>query len=209
MVDLLTGAAVGGPGVVCGACGRPLADPRSIAVGIGPVCAGKGRGIVNKGEIEMEHRATYTVSDQAAAIVVEDRGGGRSVTNGAEEVIEDLRARGLDLAKPVIYRDTMGRWDVLRVADGRFDGFAPLGGAETFPEAVLALKARAGDFATAAAAGRALAAVQEARRDPVVAALDLDTWTETRGTIRRTPDGTLRAETEDGTGFALPPGGRR
>lgn len=204
MSDLFAGTAYSGPGSVCGICGRPLTNPASVAAGIGPVCAGKGHGIINKGEIEMKG-ANYTVSEQAVAIVVEDLNTGRSVTNSADEVIEDLRARGLDLTKPVIYRDTMGQWDMLRVAEGRFAGFVPLGGAKTFPEAVVALKARGGDFGTVAAAERALAAVAEARRNPIAAALDLDTWTETRGFTTRQADGSYRTENEDGTSFTLPP----
>ena len=39
--------------------------------------------------------------------------------------------------------------------------------------------------------------------------LDLDTWTETRGTAMRRPDGSHRVEQEDGTAFTLSPSGRR
>lgn len=45
--------------------------------------------------------------------------------------------------------------------------------------------------------------------EPLSDILDLDTWTETRGTATRRPDGGHRVEQEDGTAFILPPGGRR
>ena len=74
-------------------------------------------------------RSTYSVLVDAGVVVVTDLDHGRSVTNDAEGVIEDLRAAGHDLAMPVIYRDTAGRWDRIAVgADGRFAGFLPIGG---------------------------------------------------------------------------------
>lgn len=39
--------------------------------------------------------------------------------------------------------------------------------------------------------------------EPLARIMDTSTWTETRGTIARQPDSTLRAENEDGTSFAL------
>lgn len=52
--------------------------------------------------------------------------GGRSVTNDAEAVVEELAAA--HLARRIVYRDTAGRWDELRHEDGRFVGFAPWAG---------------------------------------------------------------------------------
>jgi hypothetical protein len=69
---------------------------------------------------------TYTVEDGVICIVDQNRG--RSVTNDAEYVIEDLHEKGLDLDKlPVIYRDTLGVWDQLRVEKGEFLDFHSLG----------------------------------------------------------------------------------
>ena len=83
--------------------------------------------------------ATFTVSVQDGAIVLEDQNKGRSVTNDAENVIRRLAADGYDLTMPVIYRDTMGQYDQLVVKAGKFFGFRTLGGANTYAEARVAL----------------------------------------------------------------------
>lgn len=165
-----TNAMLAGAGAaVCSECGRALTDPKSVQAGIGPVCRGKGCA-TNGGEKNM-HRARYTCTEQAVCIALEDRDQGKSITNDAEAVIRDLSERGLPIGvKPVIYRDTSGQWDMLRVKNGAFAGFVPLGGAQSFPEAVLALKARQHDYTSAEAAQRALEAVEKARRDPTTAA---------------------------------------
>lgn len=49
--------------------------------------------------------------------------GGRSVTNDAEAVCEELQAAYP--GKRVIYRDTMGRWDEMRVGARNEVLFAP------------------------------------------------------------------------------------
>jgi hypothetical protein len=75
----------------------------------------------------------HTVTFNGAFICLEDSGKGRSITNGAEDVIRHLEtalaAHGLDMDRyAVIYRDTMGNWDQLLTRDGRFAGFKSLGG---------------------------------------------------------------------------------
>lgn len=97
------------------------------------------------------YRARYTARIEDGAIVVEDRDRGLSVTNDADNVIADLRERGFDLSLPVIYRDTMGRWDGLTVRAGRFDGFYPLN------------PARGGDYGEARARLRAMRAARDER----------------------------------------------
>lgn len=47
--------------------------------------------------------------------------GGRSVTNGSEEVIRHLKP-----TVPVYYKDTMGNWDEIQHKGGEFTGFASL-----------------------------------------------------------------------------------
>ena len=65
-----------------------------------------------------------TVTDTLVLIL--DQDGPRSVTNDAQGVIDRLAAElgGLGLRR-IFYRDTMGRFDELKVEDGRFVGFAP------------------------------------------------------------------------------------
>ena len=89
------------------------------------------------------YRAHYTARREDGAIVIEDQGFGRSVTNDAENVIADLRERGFDLSLPVAYCDTTGRWDGLTVRAGRFAGFYPLNapGSTDYREARARLRA--------------------------------------------------------------------
>jgi hypothetical protein len=65
-----------------------------------------------------------TVTDTLVLIL--DQDGPRSVTNDAQGVIDRLAAElgGLGLRR-IFYRDTMGRFDELKVEQGRFVGFAP------------------------------------------------------------------------------------
>jgi len=72
----------------------------------------------------MKIRADYSYTVEHGVICVIDNDNGKSVTNDAEGVIADLAAAGVDLAHtPVIYRDTLGVWDQLLVANGQFAAF--------------------------------------------------------------------------------------
>ena len=125
--DLFGGNRYRGPGVVCGICGRPLSNPRSMDAGFGPICTGKNH---QPQRGEPMPRAFYSAEIRDGAIVIVDGGeeGTPTVTNTAEQVIEDLRARGYDLTMPIVYRDSHGRWDGLAVKDGAFADFIMLGG---------------------------------------------------------------------------------
>lgn len=58
---------------------------------------------------------TYTIEGSVIAIVDLDLGS-KSVTNDIENVLDDIRAEIGDLAGyAVIYQDSMGRWDGVRV----------------------------------------------------------------------------------------------
>ncbi len=65
--------------------------------------------------------------------VVVDLDIGRTVTNAASDVVSELAARHGPLAAPLVYRDTLGRWDGMTVRSGRFAGYYPL--AESYEEA--------------------------------------------------------------------------
>lgn len=74
---------------------------------------------------------TYTVEGPVIAIVDLDQGS-KSVTNDMENVLNDIRSELGDLAGyAVIYQDSMGRWDGVRLA-GRSVEFYSLN--ETDPE---------------------------------------------------------------------------
>lgn len=69
---------------------------------------------------------SYTIEDGVVCIVDRDEGG-MSVTNGIEHVLNELRARDIDLSLPIIYRDTMGVWDEIIVKDETFVDFQSIG----------------------------------------------------------------------------------
>lgn len=61
---------------------------------------------------------TYTVAGSVIAIVDLDQGS-KSVTNDMEHVLDDIQAELGDLSGyAVIYRDSMGRWDGVRLERG-------------------------------------------------------------------------------------------
>ena len=60
-------------------------------------------------------------------ILIIDNDKGRSVTNDADRVIDELEKQvtGGIGNRSVYYRDTMGRFDELATKDGKFDRFKP------------------------------------------------------------------------------------
>ena len=72
-----------------------------------------------------EPRSVYsrTVHNNVIAIIDHDQG--RTVTNDAANVIDDLKRQGFDLSKyHVIFKDTRGIWDQILVdRTGHFAGF--------------------------------------------------------------------------------------
>jgi hypothetical protein len=78
-------------------------------------------------------RATYDISIEGDFLCIMDRNdGGRSVTNAAEDVVAEvaylMKERGERIDRyAVIYRDTMGHWDQLVIANGKFQAFKSLG----------------------------------------------------------------------------------
>lgn len=70
---------------------------------------------------------TFDYSIENGVVCIVDRDEGRTVTNGADRVIEYLCDLDVDVVnQPVIYRDTYGTWDQLVVHNGRFDCFASI-----------------------------------------------------------------------------------
>jgi hypothetical protein len=67
--------------------------------------------------------AAYSYRVYPHAIAVFDHDEGRSVTNDAARVIQELAVL-FDLSKyRVIYRDICGIWDELKIENGRFAGY--------------------------------------------------------------------------------------
>ena len=75
-----------------------------------------------------EPRSVYSRTVHGNVIAIIDHHEGRSVTNDADNVIDDLARQGFDLSKYlVIYRDTRGIWDQLLVdRTGHFAGFSSI-----------------------------------------------------------------------------------
>lgn len=70
------------------------------------------------------NRADYSYTAEAGVVCIVDHDTGRSVTNDAHNVIQDLVDAGIDVnSMPVIYRDSQGIWDQLIVNGTRFDTF--------------------------------------------------------------------------------------
>lgn len=77
-----------------------------------------------KSHIE-EPRAVYSHAVHGNVIAIIDHGQGRTVTNDAANVIDDLTRQVFDLSTyRVIYKDTRGIWDQILVdRTGHFAGF--------------------------------------------------------------------------------------
>ncbi len=68
--------------------------------------------------------STYSTHTVPGFICVTDLNQGMSVTNDAENVVAELLEAGHDLkSNRVLYRDSEGIWDELRVRGGKFAGF--------------------------------------------------------------------------------------
>jgi hypothetical protein len=78
------------------------------------------------GVVSMSRSAYYVDSWNKEFVFIVDMNMGMSVTNDAENVVEEVvREYG---NKRVVYRDSTGRWDELVHEDGKFSRFAPYTG---------------------------------------------------------------------------------
>jgi len=110
----------------CGICHKPLTDALSVQLGIGPVCRLnlKIEEATRRDLFSWDARACYDYEIVNGVVCIVDHDRGRSVTNDAAAVIDDLIADGVDLSnRPVIYLDTEKTWDMLDVRNDRFAGF--------------------------------------------------------------------------------------
>ena len=80
-----------------------------------------------KSRIE-EPRSVYSHAIHGNVIAITDHDQGRTVSNDAANIIDDLTRQGFDLSRyRVIYKDTRGIWDQILVdRTGHFGGFSSI-----------------------------------------------------------------------------------
>lgn len=104
----------------CSICGKPLSDPISVKIGIGPVCR------VHRKTNEMNEKTSNLFSDRSTfaygffnnknILWIEDLGGFKSVTNDIENIMKDIKSEGHDIKnKHIMYKDSYGIWDGIKI----------------------------------------------------------------------------------------------
>lgn len=109
----------------CKVCRRPLSDHLSMKVGMGPICRENAG---TQAEDLFSIRSDFMVEVEDRIVLVMDLDlGGRSVTNDATHVVDDLVRRGiLSDGMRLIYRDSNGEWSEMLHRGGQFSTFASL-----------------------------------------------------------------------------------
>jgi hypothetical protein len=113
----------------CDECGRRIADPTSMHLGLHPACRAKRKMREVEGPDQPDlfwgdERAEYSVHVVDGVICVVDKQCGRSVTSDVVRIVEHLVSRGYDFRRmPLIYRDNRNIWDRVEVIDGQFARF--------------------------------------------------------------------------------------
>lgn len=107
----------------CRRCKRPLRDPISVSLGIGPVCRTKSKyqELKDKQENMFGTKAsyTYTYYQQYNVLAIIDVGAieAKSVTNDMENVLKEIWKQDGERFAPGIktmYKDSQGVWDEVR-----------------------------------------------------------------------------------------------
>ena len=108
----------------CRICKRRLKNPLSVKLGIGPVCRAKDN---LQGEFDfMKAKFTVEKHESGVFIFIRDTGHntGRSVTNDAEYVIEQLYLEyGITDETRIFYEDSQGSIDEIVHSGKSFRGF--------------------------------------------------------------------------------------
>ena len=129
----------------CYRCGKPLSDPISVNLGIGPICRIKRKYDLSgeKSENLFSNRSNYDyeVLDSKKIIAITDMGTvEKSVTTDIENVINDFINRGFDVNQyNIIYRDSMKVWDGIKIKNGKFKSFYSINEID-FNKAILKIK---------------------------------------------------------------------
>lgn len=73
------------------------------------------------------HHARYVHHVDHGVLSIIDQARGASVTNDIENVLAEIAEHGVDLSTvQVMYRDTQGIWDAVKLDEGRFAAFVSL-----------------------------------------------------------------------------------
>jgi hypothetical protein len=109
----------------CQICGRRLTNPISVEIGIGPICRAEDN---KQGVFDFMHAQFKLLDHEREYIFIRDIGHrtGRSVTNDAEYVVEQLYLKfPLNLSDEIriFYEDSQGEISELLHAGNKFLGF--------------------------------------------------------------------------------------
>jgi hypothetical protein len=116
----------------CGKCHRALKNPISTGRGYGPVCWGKVQADKERGKLDPADDSDYTYAFDGtgaeSVLVITDLDRGRkSVTNNMYAVLARIASReGTRLTMPIVYRDSAGDYDGVRISETGAISFHPL-----------------------------------------------------------------------------------
>lgn len=99
---------------ICRRCGKPLKDPLSQQIGLGPVCRLHDKnGNAGGPTLDMFGGADFTFAIKGPVVVIQDlNSGGRSVTNDLYNVLSAIESEVGSLKdRQLIYKDSFGVWD--------------------------------------------------------------------------------------------------
>jgi len=132
----------------CGICGKQLSDPKSVEIGIGPICRCKAKEEEKEkgkqGDLFMKE-ADYSYEIEQGVLVIMDKDlGNKSVTNDMDNVIKKIASveggiEKIQKLKGITYKDSMGIWDGVRIERkgvGIYTEIYSLGGTKDKKEAI-------------------------------------------------------------------------
>lgn len=98
----------------CSICGKPLSDPVSMEIGMGPVCRimSKQLTLANKTLNMFQTKSKFNWGTKDDVLWIVDLDEGLSVTNDMGNVLSSIQEELGDLSNhKIIYQDSMGIWD--------------------------------------------------------------------------------------------------
>lgn len=103
----------------CSICGKPLSNPISMELGIGPVCYVKRKleEAMSKMDNLFAPRSEFEYGMEDGILYIRDLGGLKSATNDMENILADIAG---DIGRKIynyqiMYLDSMNIWDGIRI----------------------------------------------------------------------------------------------